>query len=103
MISELVEIEWFDSRRPVSEWEEVYKITEPEAVVCISVGWIIKVSANALTLAPNLGDGDYQACGFIQIPLKCIEKLIVFKSSQYDTLIDPEAIIEFARTSVISF
>jgi hypothetical protein len=47
----------------------------PDAVRCISVGFLIAKTDMALALAPNLGDieqGREQACGIIRIPVSAV-------------------------------
>ena len=50
----------------------------PDAVDCLSVGFLIAKTETAIALAPNLGDLDQdrkQACGIIRIPASAIRKL----------------------------
>jgi hypothetical protein len=71
----LVMVEWEDSQRPLSPWQWVDEYTLPEAVRCISVGFLIAQTDTAVALAPNLGDVDReraQACGIIRIPASAV-------------------------------
>ena len=52
----LVLVEWEDSRRPLAAWGWLDEYVFPDAVQCISVGFLIAESKNSIALAPNLGD-----------------------------------------------
>jgi hypothetical protein len=54
----LVLIEWEDSQRPLSPWQWVDEYSLPDAVRCLSVGFLIAKTKAALALSPNLGDID---------------------------------------------
>ena len=75
----IVLVEWEDSVRPVSEWQWVDEYQIPKKVLCISVGYLIAQTKEALAIAPNLGDigrERHQASGIIRIPLSALRKLI---------------------------
>jgi hypothetical protein len=75
----LVAVEWEDSQRPLSPWQWVDEFTLPDAVRCISVGFIVAESKTAIALAANLGDVDCertQACGIIRIPTKAVHQIV---------------------------
>jgi hypothetical protein len=74
----LVLIEWEDSQRPLSPWQWVDEYSLPDAVRCLSVGFLIAKTKAAFAIAPNLGDVDQeraQACGIIRIPACSVRKL----------------------------
>lgn len=74
----LVLVEWEDSQRPLSPWQWVDDYTLPDAVHCISVGFLIAKTKTALALAPNVGDVECeraQACGIIRIPACSVRKI----------------------------
>jgi hypothetical protein len=74
----LVLIEWEDSQRPLSPWQWVDEYSLPDAVRCLSVGFLIAKTKAAVALAPNLGDFEcerVQACGIIRIPACAIQKI----------------------------
>ena len=74
----LVMVEWEDSQRPLSPWQWVDEFTLPDSVRCVSVGFLVAETKEAIALAPNLGDIDCdrtQACGIIRIPLKAVHRL----------------------------
>ena len=51
----------------------------PNAVRCISVGFLIAESKDSIALAPNLGDTNQpraQTCGVICIPNSAIRRII---------------------------
>jgi hypothetical protein len=71
----LVRIEWEDSARPISAWQWINDYEVPQTVTCISVGFLIAQTDDALALAPNLGDIGHeqvQASGIIRIPKSAI-------------------------------
>ena len=71
----LVMVEWEDSQRPLAPWQWVDEYTLPSSVRCVSVGFMIAETKDALALAPNLGDADCeraQACGIIRIPRRAV-------------------------------
>jgi hypothetical protein len=71
----LVRVDWEDSARPISAWQWIDDYQIPEIVQCVSVGYLIADTSDALALAPNLGDMDrerIQACGIIRIPRTCV-------------------------------
>ena len=73
----LVKIEWEDSARPISAWQWIEEYEVPHTVTCISVGYLIAETKQALALAPNLGDiGNerVQASGIIRIPQSAIRR-----------------------------
>lgn len=73
---QLVLVEWEDSARPISGWQWV-EDCEPQPIRCISVGYLVAETSDAIALAPNLGDVEQpkaQACGIIQIPQRAIIK-----------------------------
>jgi hypothetical protein len=50
----------------------------PDAVTCVSVGFLIAQTDAALALAANLGDIGHdrsQACGIIRIPASAVRRL----------------------------
>jgi hypothetical protein len=75
----LVLVEWEDSARPISSWEWVDNYEVPETVPCVSVGYLIADTDNAIALAPNLGDigrEHLQASGILRVPRSAVRRLI---------------------------
>jgi hypothetical protein len=75
----LVLVEWEDSQRPLSAWGWIDEYELPNAVRCISVGFLIAESKTSIALAPNLGDINQpraQACGMIRIPNSAVRRII---------------------------
>ena len=73
-----VAVEWVDSAQPVSAWQwaDTYEI--PQIVVCVSVGYLIAETKDAIALAPNLGDigrERVQASGIIRLPRAAVRKI----------------------------
>ena len=74
----LVAVEWEDSQRPLASWQWVDEYSLPAAINCVSVGFLVAETDNAIALAPNLGDIDHkrtQACGIIRIPVSSVRRL----------------------------
>lgn len=74
----LVRIEWEDSIRPISDWQWIGEYEVPEIVCCVSVGYLIAETPQAIALAPNLGDvkrGRIQGAGIICIPRSAIRDM----------------------------
>ena len=74
----LVAVEWEDSQCPVAAWGWVDEFAMPEAVRCISVGFLVAQTDAAIALAPNLGDiaqTRSQACGIIRIPASAVLRI----------------------------
>jgi hypothetical protein len=73
----LLLVEWEDSARPIPAWQWIEDYELPNIVSCMSVGYLIAESEQAIALAPNLGDltqEKAQACGIIRIPKRSIIK-----------------------------
>jgi hypothetical protein len=80
----LVQIEWEDSARPIPSWQWIGDYEIPLTVTCISVGFLIAETKQALALAPNLGDigrEQIQASGIIRIPKSAIRSRAVLAQS----------------------
>jgi hypothetical protein len=74
----LVRVEWEDSARPISAWQWVSDYELPDVVTCVSVGYLIADTKQAIALAPNLGDVErerVQASGIIRIPRSAIRQM----------------------------
>ena len=75
----LVKVEWEDSARPIPAWQWIADYELPQIVACISVGYLIAETRQALALAPNLGDigQEIQASGIIRIPRSAVRRIAV--------------------------
>jgi hypothetical protein len=74
----LVAIEWEDSQRPLPAWQWLDEFTLPDAVRCLSVGFLVAESESAVALAANLGDVEQdraQGCGIIRIPRSAVLRM----------------------------
>lgn len=73
---DLVVVDWVDSRQPVSSWQFLEDLEDQPAVICRSVGWLLK-DTDVMVLAPNLGDigASTQVSGVITIPVQCVKKV----------------------------
>lgn len=74
----LVAVEWEDSQRPLSPWQWLDEFNLPDAVRCVSVGFLIAESQSAIAIAPNLGDIDQtraQGSGIIRIPQSAVRRI----------------------------
>jgi hypothetical protein len=75
----MVLVEWEDSVRPLPSWQWVDEYQIPEIVTCISVGYLIAETNDAIAIAPNLGDVTcerIQASGIIRIPQTAVRRKI---------------------------
>jgi hypothetical protein len=75
----LVAVEREDSQRALTSWQSVDEFSLPDAVTCLSVGFLIVETKSAVALAPNLGDLEQarsQACGVIRIPSSAIKHIV---------------------------
>jgi len=74
----LVAVEWEDSQRPIAPWQWLDEFKLPDAVRCLSVGFLVAQTEAALALAPNLGDVDQsraQGSGIIRIPQSAVRRI----------------------------
>jgi hypothetical protein len=74
----LVLVVWEDSQRPQPPWMWLDEYVLPDAVRCLSVGFLVAETSEALAPAPNLGDVDRQraqACGIIRIPTSAARRI----------------------------
>jgi hypothetical protein len=74
----LVAVEWEDSQRPLASWQWLDEYEVPDAIRCISVGFLVAQTDAALALAPNLGDVEQsraQGCGIIRIPVSAVRRI----------------------------
>jgi len=75
---DLVVVEWEDSQQPVPAWQWVQDYEAPAIVRCISVGYLIAETTDAIALAPNLGDvtrEKIQASGIMRIPASAVRSM----------------------------
>jgi hypothetical protein len=73
----LVMLEWEDSSQPVDRWQWVDDYQVPEIVKCISVGFLIANTKEAVAIAPNLGDVGrerIQASGILRVPRSAVRR-----------------------------
>ena len=72
----LVLIEWEDSAQPLPAWQHLSNLSLSGAIICASVGWLVKDGKKVKVLAPNMGAindaANIQGSGFIQIPTRCV-------------------------------
>lgn len=70
-------VEWLDSAQPTPGWRYLEDAPAPEAIHCMSVGWLISENGEAIVLAPNvaeLGGDSAQGSGYIRIPVAAITR-----------------------------
>jgi hypothetical protein len=75
----LVLIEWDDSARPIPQWQWIDEYQIPEIIQCVSVGYLIAKTKDAIAVAPNLGDTTserVQASGITRVPLSSVRRII---------------------------
>lgn len=79
----LVIVQWEDSAQPRPSWEWIDEYEPEPAILCISVGYLVSESADAIAVAPNLGDigkPRAQASGIMRIPRCCIQSIKELKA-----------------------
>jgi hypothetical protein len=95
----LVLIEWEDSTQPQGRWQWLSSVEMPRSVRCLSVGFLIRDTATAKTLAPNLGnvdcEDDVQASGLISIPARAIIRISRVKEIKGRNVIRFQAATQF--------
>src|SRR5437588_10892665 len=82
----LVLIEWDDSARLISQWQWADDYQIPEIVRCISLGYLIAETKEALAVAPNLGDMTserVQATGIIRVLRSLVRRIIELQLSLF--------------------
>ena len=75
----LVMLEWEDSAQPVDQWQWVDEYQVPETIKCVSVGFLIADTKDAIALAPNLGDVGrerVQASGILRVPRSAVRRCV---------------------------
>jgi hypothetical protein len=75
----LVMVEWEDSAQPIDRWQWVDEYELPEVIKCVSVGFLIADTKDAVALAPNLGDVGrerMQASGILRVPRSAVRRCI---------------------------
>ena len=71
-------VEWEDSAQPVPAWQWVETYQVPAIVRCVSVGYLIAETPDAVAVAPNIGDVGcerIQASGIIRIPRGAVQRI----------------------------
>ena len=75
-VGKAVFIEWEDSYGCSSNWEDLPLDGIPEAMVCRSVGWILRKSNRFVVLVPHRAKNEVlgidQGCGDMTIPIAAI-------------------------------
>ena len=75
----LVRVDWEDSSQPVPAWQWVDDYVAPAIIRCVSVGYLIAETDQAIAVAPNIGDVGcerIQASGIIRIPRSAVSKIV---------------------------
>jgi len=72
----LVLVEWADSCGAIARWQYLDE-TEPEYIVCHSVGWLVYDGKDCKRIVPHVGlhtgpDASAQGCGDMTIPTSVI-------------------------------
>ena len=91
----LVLVEWQDSRQASRAWQWTDEAGQPEPVRCLTVGWLLKETVDALLVAQSLGDvtrGRMQFSGGTEIARRQIVHLTTlappfFAESVYNRMI----------------
>lgn len=80
---DLTLVEWEDSAQPVAAWQWAADYEMPEVVTCLSVGYLISESKQAVALAPNVGGvggEQHQVSGIIRIPRSAVRRISRLKA-----------------------
>jgi len=78
----LVYVLWQDSCGASARWQFLDE-SDPERVVCSSVGWLVYDGKDCKRIVPHLvtpEDGRSQGCGDMTIPTSAIRKLVTLKT-----------------------
>lgn len=82
----LVLVEWQDSRQTSGAWQWMDEAEQPGAVRCLTVGWLLKETDDALLVAQSLGDvtrGRMQFSGGMEIARRQIVHLTRLTSPSF--------------------
>lgn len=77
----LVLVEWLDSMGVGGDWQCLDCVKDPEPVVCVSVGWIIRDTEEYILIASHRHDGgviddaEAQVCGTMAITKGTVVKI----------------------------
>jgi hypothetical protein len=75
----LVLVEWEDSAQPIAQWMHLANVEIKNAILCVSVGWLIQDGPEVKVIAPNMGEvnnaDNVQVSGVIRIPARCVRKI----------------------------
>jgi hypothetical protein len=80
---QLARIEWEDSAQPISGWQWAADYAMPEIVKCVSVGYLIAETKEAVALAPNIGgvgSDQHQVSGILRIPRSAVRRISRLKA-----------------------
>ena len=82
MKHKLVKITWLDSKQPIASWFFTNDSDSAAPAVCVSVGWVVYETKEAVLLCQSLADQGSdaeQANGALTIPKCCIIKKRILK------------------------
>lgn len=82
----LVRVLWMDSQGASPRWQYLDE-AEPEALLCHTVGWLVREGKDAKRIAPHISedhDGEVQIIGDMIIPNVSIVRMDVISSSCLD-------------------
>lgn len=75
----LARITWTDSLQPKPSWEFVRDIEPAKALYCYTVGWVLGMTDDAITIAMSISSGrtwfERQASGVMTIPIHSIRHM----------------------------
>lgn len=81
----MVMIEWEDSAQSAPQWQWLANAQAPPILLCRSVGFLIRDTANekalAISVASAEGGDAEQASGIISIPTRCVVRIERITSS----------------------
>jgi hypothetical protein len=78
-VGDAVLIEWEDSYGCSPDWRDVPVDGEPAAMICRSLGWVLRASRRFVVIIPHMAQNDRlgvrQGCGDMTIPTAAIVRV----------------------------
>lgn len=75
----LARLTWVDSLQPRPNWEFIHNIDPEKALKCYTVGWVLGMTDDALTVAMSITAGktwgDRQVSGVMTIPIRSLTRV----------------------------
>lgn len=72
----LVLIQWDDPCICSAHWKPLDDKEEPEAIHCMSVGWLLKDGKKTKVVVPHVAQDGDQGFGDMTLPVGCIRRIV---------------------------